>query len=224
MDRQAEQGAFAKACAYLNYKQGAKWTAHAAAAGTGIVYVALLVVLWLFTDLLVYRGRLPTYHSLTPLQQNSFISEWNALSAEERNDRLQSIGLNDKDRQRLATFQISPSNVSRDDVREIWQAQVGYILVDKLHLEPSAFEGTDIVDFYTTDQGINSLLVRSYTEGRIMTPLIAAVARWAPWTRNANGSQNIPSYLVGLLATGIILGILGHFRERCGLEAEVHLD
>ncbi len=209
MDRQAEQGAFAKACAYLNYKQGAKWTAHAAAAGTGIVYVALLVVLWLFTDLLVYRGRLPTYHSLTPLQQNSFISEWNALSAEERNDRLQSIGLNDKDRQRLATFQISPSNVSRDDVREIWQAQVGYILVDKLHLEPSAFEGTDIVDFYTTDQGINSLLVRSYTEGRIMTPLIAAVARWAPWTRNANGSQNIPSYLVGLLATGIILGILG---------------
>jgi biotin carboxyl carrier protein len=36
MDRQAEQAAFAKACAYLNYKKGAKWTAHAAAAGTGV--------------------------------------------------------------------------------------------------------------------------------------------------------------------------------------------
>src|SRR5262245_31289199 len=114
MDRQAEQGAFAKACAYLNYQKGAKWTAHAAAAGTGIVYVALLVVLWLFTDLLVYRGRLPTYHSLTPLQQTSFINEWNALDAEQRDQRLKSIGLNEKDRQRLAAFQIVDSNIRGD--------------------------------------------------------------------------------------------------------------
>src|SRR6516164_7191428 len=91
MDRQAEQGAFAKACAYLNYKKGAKWTAHAAAVGTGIVYVALLLVLWLFTDLLVYRGRLPTYNSLTPLQQHRFHQEWNNLSEEDRQERLQKI-------------------------------------------------------------------------------------------------------------------------------------
>jgi len=46
MDREAERDAFAKAVAYLNYKSAAKWTALAAAAGTGVVYVALLVVLW----------------------------------------------------------------------------------------------------------------------------------------------------------------------------------
>src|SRR5579875_1923344 len=87
MDRQADQAAFAKACAYLNYKKGAKWTAHAAAAGTGVVYVALLVVLWLFTDLLVYRGQLPTFHTLTPLQQRE-CARYRRASKTSRNSRL----------------------------------------------------------------------------------------------------------------------------------------
>lgn len=208
MDRQAEQGAFAKACAYLNYQKGAKWTAHAAAVGTGIVYVALLIVLWLFTDLMVYRGRLPTYHSLTPLQENRFHNEWNALDAEGREERLQIIGLPTDRIQHLAALQLDDPNVPREDVRTIWRAQVGFILMEKLGEEPSTTQGSDLVD-YNTDEGINSLLVRSYTEGRIMTPLVAAVARWAPWTRNAHGSGPIPPYLIGLLLTGVILGILG---------------
>ena len=56
MDREAERIAFAKACGYLNYHPWAKWLAHLAGAGTGLVYVALLGVLWLFADLMVSRG------------------------------------------------------------------------------------------------------------------------------------------------------------------------
>src|SRR6185312_6751482 len=97
-----EQAAFTKACAYLNYKPAAKWTAHAAAAGTGVVYVALLVVLWLFTDLMVYRGRLPTYHSLTPLQQARFYNEWNGLDEAERTRRLEAIGVSSEQAGKLA--------------------------------------------------------------------------------------------------------------------------
>ena len=84
MDREAERTAFAKACAYLNYNRAAKWTAHAAAAGTGLVYVALLIVLWLFTDLMVYRGRLPTYHSLDPYSATASLpngTAWNPRNA-----------------------------------------------------------------------------------------------------------------------------------------------
>src|SRR5579875_3720207 len=213
MDRQADQAAFAKACAYLNYKKGAKWTAHAAAAGTGVVYVALLVVLWLFTDLLVYRGRLPTYHSLTPVQQTRFHREWwNELDVQERKQRLQiiagAIGLTKERIEELASERPDDPNVPRDDVRILWRAQVGNILITGLHLDPSAVEGTNLVD-YNADVGINSLLVRSYTDGRIFAPVVAMTARWMPWMRNAHGSGLVSPYLFGLLLTGILLAILG---------------
>src|SRR5579884_502773 len=118
MDRQADQAAFAKACAYLNYKKGAKWAAHAAAAGTGLTYVALLVVLWLFTDLLVYRGQLPTFHSLTPLQQSRFYREWNDLTTEERTERLQALGYLSKDEiRRLAAMHLESPDISSETVR-----------------------------------------------------------------------------------------------------------
>jgi ATP-binding cassette subfamily B protein len=209
MDRQAEQSAFAKACAYLNYKKAAKWTAHAAGAGTGIIFVALLVVLWLFTDLLVYRGLLPTYHSLTPLQQANFFREWNGLDEEGRQQRLQAVGLAKGRVQHLAGEQLNDANVPREDVRTIWRAQVRHIIVERVGVDALApGEGLDQVD-YNTDVGITSLVVRSHTEGRFITPVVAALARWAPWTRNAHGSGPISPYLVGLLLIGITLGIIG---------------
>lgn len=213
MDRQAEPTAFAKACAYLNYNQGAKWTALAAAAGTGIVYVALLIVLWLFTDLLVYRGRLPTFHSLTPVQEARFYREWNALDMEGRRARLETIGLEENLRDRLAEMRLGDPNapVPRDEVRTIWRAQVGHILTTKLRLNPSSPEASALLDYnaYNADVGINSLLVRAYADGRIFTPIVATLARWAPWMRNARGSGIVPPYLIGLLLTGILLALLG---------------
>jgi ATP-binding cassette subfamily B protein len=75
--------AFAKACGYLNYDPWAKGLAHVAGAGTGLVSVALLVVLWLFADLMVSRGRLPNYHDVPPVDQERFLREWAALPVPE---------------------------------------------------------------------------------------------------------------------------------------------
>jgi ATP-binding cassette subfamily B protein len=210
MDREAERDAFAKACAYLNYKKPAKWTALAAAAGTGLVYVALLVVLWLFTDLLVYRGRLPTFHSLTPLQQNHFFSEWNGLPEDERVHRLQAIGLPKDKAQQLAAVRLGEANVPREDERTLWRAQVRNILTERLGDAATPAEGADPVD-YDADQGIVSLVVRAHSEDRLITPLVAWVARWNPWMRNAGtgGHATVPPYLVGLLLVAVGLGILG---------------
>ena len=70
--REAERNAFAKACGYLNYNAAAKWSAHVAGALTAVVYVALLVVLWLFTDLMVHKGRLPNFYHLSQAEQARF--------------------------------------------------------------------------------------------------------------------------------------------------------
>ena len=65
MEREAEHKALAKAWSYLSFRPGAKWATLLAAAGTGLFYVALLIVLGLFADLMVYRGQVPAYRDLT---------------------------------------------------------------------------------------------------------------------------------------------------------------
>ncbi len=79
MDKNDGRTAFAKACAYLNFNRTAQWTAHAAGVGSCLIYVALLVILWLFADLMVSRGRLPTYHDVPQAAQDRFRAEWNSL-------------------------------------------------------------------------------------------------------------------------------------------------
>jgi ATP-binding cassette subfamily B protein len=209
MDREAERAAFAKACAYLNYKPVAKWSAHAAAVGTGVVYVALLVVLWLFTDLMVYRGRLPTYHSLTPLQQNNFFDEWNQVDPAERTEFLRETGLPDDQVSKLAGLTAS-STVPRDEIRALWRAQVRRILKLRLPDALPAEGEAEPVD-YNADLGIVSLIVREHADRRLMTPVVSWVARWNPWMRNAGSTQRpaAPPYLIGLLLIGIVLGLLG---------------
>ncbi|HEY7156374.1 MAG TPA: ABC transporter ATP-binding protein [Gemmataceae bacterium] len=211
MDREAERTAFAKACAYLDYKKAAKWTAHLAAVGTGVVYVALLVVLWLFTDLLVYRGLLPTYHSLTPLQQTRFHNEWNNLPPDERRNRLADIGLSGEALTRLAAEEDLSSlsgERGRQDLREVWRAQVRHIVATRV--DPTIPEGRESVD-YNADVGITSLVVRSHAEGRFTTRVLAWLARHAAWMRNAGMSDNVrmTPYLIGLLVVGVVLALLG---------------
>jgi ATP-binding cassette, subfamily B, bacterial len=72
VESETERSAFAKAFAYLNYDSIAKWAAYLAAIGTGVLYVALLMVLWLFADLMVYRGRVPHYADLTTSERDTF--------------------------------------------------------------------------------------------------------------------------------------------------------
>jgi ATP-binding cassette subfamily B protein len=79
VERKDERTAFARVCAYLNYSPVAQWTAHAAGVASCLVYIALLAVLWLFADLMVSRGRLPTYHDAAATAQDRFLKEWNQL-------------------------------------------------------------------------------------------------------------------------------------------------
>jgi ATP-binding cassette subfamily B protein len=79
-----EREAFARARQFLNYSPVAKWAALTAAVGTGVVYVALLLVLGLFADLVVYRGRIPSYRDLPPHDQRAFQDHWKRLAEPEQ--------------------------------------------------------------------------------------------------------------------------------------------
>ena len=67
--------------------------------GAGVVTVALLAVLWLFADLMVWRGRVPDSQELSPLQERKLAAFWNALTPEERAALLSCTGTGRQHRQ-----------------------------------------------------------------------------------------------------------------------------
>jgi ATP-binding cassette subfamily B protein len=194
VERQAERAAFAKACAYLNYSPGDKWVAHIAAAATGVVAVALLLVLWLFSDLMVSRGRLPRYADMTPSQQDRFHQRWRSLDQAEVADRLEAVGRKKDDRS--------------DDAE--WQAFMRQAIVDRVGPQAVPPDGSGWAAYTDRDLGVLSLIVREDAEGRWPTPILAWVTRWNPWMWNYGGREAtvFSPYLIGLLIVAVVLGLL----------------
>jgi ATP-binding cassette subfamily B protein len=71
-----ERAAFARARSFLNYHPLAKWSSLAAAVGTGVLYVFLLVLLGLFADLIVNRGQIPAFYSQSLSEREEFQKDW----------------------------------------------------------------------------------------------------------------------------------------------------
>jgi ATP-binding cassette subfamily B protein len=208
VERDPERAAFSKACAYLNYSPVAKWTAYLAAAGTGIVYVLLLIVLWLYVDFIVSRGRLPTLHDLTPAEQAGFRQQWKDLEPADRVAQLQRVGVQEAQARKLADLDPESPDLSPEDLRTLWRAQVGHILAQRVG-EPGV--PTDRASFYEDDHGILGLIVREDIHRRFVTPVLAWLARAIPWTRNeaATSRGMFPPYLTGLLVVAFVLAVLG---------------
>ncbi len=112
MDREADRDAFVKACAYLNYHPWAKWLAHVAAAATGLCYVGLLTVLWLFADLMVYHGQIPNYRALSLGDQDRFLREWSSLPEDDRVKRLEAVGFSEEQSKKLAHLPVLPEKTA----------------------------------------------------------------------------------------------------------------
>jgi ATP-binding cassette subfamily B protein len=135
-----ESNAFTRAWRYLNYKPVAKWTALTAAVFTAIFYVALLAVLSLFADLLVNRGTIPDFRSLTQADRNAFLarqaqgeSDEDSRTAliEQRTAQLQDLGLEQKSAAELAAGEFAGK---APQVKElIWRAHVYQILHNRVN-------------------------------------------------------------------------------------------
>ncbi|HJT75834.1 MAG TPA: ABC transporter ATP-binding protein [Gemmataceae bacterium] len=133
MDRQAERHAFTRARKYLNYNAAAKWAALLAGAGTALIYVALLVLLGLFADLMIHRGAIPSYAELTPAEQARFQDFWQGLPTERQQQLLQGVGLPDPAAADLAADadrgfdQLSPPRQAL-----LWRAYLSRMLRDRV--------------------------------------------------------------------------------------------
>ena len=123
-EQQPRESAFAKACSYLNFNPAARWGSHFAGAGAGVVAVALLSVLWLFADLMVWRGRVPDFHDLTPVQQDRFARRFDKLGAEERQKLF-----DDARRPDAASLSATPfDRLNEEQIEAAWRGHARQVL------------------------------------------------------------------------------------------------
>jgi ATP-binding cassette subfamily B protein len=131
VEREAERKAFARAWRYLNYNPTAKWSALLAGVGVGLLYVALLVVLFLFADLMVHRGQVPGYRDLSRTDQGNFQQYWHDLTPEDRAAQLLDVGI---DPQTVSEWAKIADTADKGLAFEtvLWRAHLFRLLRDKV--------------------------------------------------------------------------------------------
>jgi ATP-binding cassette subfamily B protein len=131
-----ERKAFVRAWRFLSYKPVAKWTALTAGVVSGVLYVALLVVLSLFVDLMVNRGQIPSFQTLAPKEQDTFqktvarplaeLGDDREQEEEQRRSRLEALGIDKKPAGELAKQDFGQLGPIEQEL--VWRSHVYDIL------------------------------------------------------------------------------------------------
>jgi ATP-binding cassette subfamily B protein len=214
--------AFRKAIGYLGFSPRATWAAHLAGAGTAIAVFGLLVVLWLFTDLMVSRGRVPEFSELSPSQQEHFQAVWNSLTVEEATNRALAAEINPPSRTG-EVGRTSFEKLSDLDKNRIWAENVQRVLsaISQEASNQVVRATPEGLDLDRSNHGILSLVVREdadIREGVISRSLgnwvlwrpARWLAQWNKWMWNASPpSTFLPAYLTGLFVIAFLLTLLG---------------
>ncbi len=191
--------AFGRCQQFLRYHPYGMWLSIASSILASILFVALLVLLGFFVDLLVDRGEIPSYYQLPRAERYAFLRD--AYLPEDREDRNAQIQLVHEELKNLGIDKAlvvrwekgeSSENWSRDEPGVLWLAILPSFL--ESHVSPAAAEKIreDIrnsianrgleatLHLNLDDAGLLSLTVRSRDGFR--GTCFAAIARWNSWT------------------------------------------
>jgi ATP-binding cassette subfamily B protein len=203
--REDERKAFAKACSYLNYHAAAKHLALAAGVGTAVLSIGLLFVLWLFADLMVSRGQVPSFDALSLRDRNNFTRQWHDWTDEQRNLTLQNAPGASVDG--LASKEVTDMAPAEQEL--LWRAHVAQVLGQRVGPAAAALV-TGRSEQPLGDLGILSLIVRAHVSGHPFEPIVSWLARWNHWMWDYRSEtrSNFVYYLSGLFLTAVVLALL----------------
>lgn len=216
--------------------QSERWVAQLASVGSAVLFVGLLLLVYLFTDLMVWKGTLPSFSSLAPTSQVAFSNEWATQWTEaERAEAVKRIGIPETLVSRFAGIvdREHPPTVGEWEVK--WQANTYLVLrarvslaaaeiyADRMH--PTGDAAATIPKF-----GSLSLVLRkrSHWTG----PLLGWFASWNPWTWSpGTGHDANPRYLAGLfilaflvaLVRGLCLNAMTYFAAAATLDTVLRI-
>ncbi len=186
--------AFARARRFLNYSPVAKWLALAAAVASGVLYVSLLAVLALYTDLMVSHGEIPTFANLSSGQQERALRAWNKFDEDQPEEAQQAL-------QEAAKAQSAPGERQALANELTWRAYVYHVIRERVGANAAASVTDTLLGEKITNRGILSLVVRGY-DRKFAGPSLGLLARWNPWMwRNQ-------SFLSELFLLAILLALI----------------
>src|SRR5258707_12868647 len=139
VEREADRQAFARARTYLNYHAVAKWSALLAAVGTGVLSVALLIVLWLFAELIVHHGRIPEIAQLGAAAREDFVDQLGTFSGEQKDGvrkKLEAFGVPEKQAGAIVTKE--GNNLNDEDQALLWRAHLHDLFSERVSEEAAA--------------------------------------------------------------------------------------
>jgi ABC-type multidrug transport system fused ATPase/permease subunit len=220
-----------------------KWVAAVGSVAAVIAYVALLILLYLFVDLLVWKGHIPSYAQLPAAKKQEFAAEWGGRPETDRTDSVKRLGLPDPTARRVATAETTPP-VSGDATQALdaaewearWRAGVYLALRDRVSqsaadtfLPENPQQAASNPDA-PLQLGVLTLVVRE--RDRWTGHALGWVAAWNPWTwrPGVDGTAN-RTYLAGLfilafgvaLFRGVVLNATAYFAASATLEAVTRL-
>jgi ABC-type multidrug transport system fused ATPase/permease subunit len=211
-----ERSAFSRAWEYVGYSPAAKWTAMIASAATGFVYVAMLVVLFLFADLIISRGQFPEYSQLTESERRQFKDEWRALVPEARMQAVREFaGTRDEAEQAVVASTADRDWNSPGAASKRWKTFIGQWLQTHVGQNAADYyrdrefgvaEGDSETQISKAQMGFLSLGFRNrhhFASGTLVW--LARHNSWT-WQPTATGRANIP-YLAGLFALTAVLAL-----------------
>ncbi|MCI0700385.1 MAG: ABC transporter ATP-binding protein/permease [Planctomycetia bacterium] len=204
----------------------AKWGAIFSSIGSAITTFLLLLLVYLFVDLLVWRGEIPTYSQLSASRKREFADEWAARQEADRLEGIQRLGWPDLRAKRLVAAtddELKPLAKTKNEERLFadewearWQANVYLTLRERVNQSAAdTFLPATRPEKPDPDArpqlGLLSLVIRE--RNRWTGPLLGRIAGWSSWTwvPNSSGSANL-TYLTGLFflafALAAIRGVL----------------
>lgn len=191
-----------------------KWGALISSIGTALTYLVLLLLLYLFVDLLVYRGQIPAFNQLTAARQREFADEWAARTETERVEAAQRLSTFEPLVKRVAADgQLQPPPTATEwELR--WRAGISLALRDRVGPEAAAaYLPTNPVGEREEPPRLGILSLVARERNRWTGQLVGWIASWNGWMwrPGQSGSANL-TYLTGLffMAFGIaaVRGVL----------------
>jgi ATP-binding cassette subfamily B protein len=203
---------------------GARLAATLCSVLSALCLLALLPLLYLYADLLIWKGRVPSYANLSPARQTVFRDAWNAGLAEDATvkDALAAI---------RPAAAVSPESVEWEwrwqAATKAWLEATAGARAGAAYYEPLAPDGPKPGHVHSeTRLGVLPTVAREH--GRVTGRVLGVFARVLPWAwepgedRTANGT-----YLLILAALGfgasVVAGLAAlaarHFAAAAGADA-----
>ena len=214
---------FRSARSYLDFTPAARWGAVLSSAGAAVCLALLFPFLFLFVDLIDWRGHVPDFASLPPAQQVAFQDEWASLSTDsavaDALGRIRPKGI--------------PDSVGSAEWLWRWEAVTYATLAQKVgpeaaeaYLPIATPEPGKPLRVPAQDLGVLGTVVRE--RNRWTGSVLGWFAGWNPWSwrPGQSGSANVP-YLTGLflitfgllLVRGVLLNVAAYLSTTATIAA-----